>query len=89
MRAVLLSLLCSCLLLSACSEQAKQDTPAPVSLVKTVVLAGELQSPRQGFSGTVRARSEIPIAFEVPGRISQRHVDAGQTVRCILTYSIP
>src|SRR3990167_2011411 len=80
MRSRLPSLLCSLLLLGACSEQSAQNAPVPVPLVKTVVLAGEIQSPRQGFSGTVRARSEIPIAFEVPGRISQRHVDAGQTV---------
>lgn len=80
MRSLLLTLLFSLSLLAACSEQAEQAVPVHAPLVKTVTLAGEIQSPRQGFSGTVRARSEIPIAFEVPGRISQRHVDAGQTV---------
>ncbi|GIX00226.1 MAG: RND transporter MFP subunit [Pirellulaceae bacterium] len=32
-------------------------------------------------SGTVRARREIPLAFQVPGRIANRYVDAGVRVR--------
>jgi RND family efflux transporter MFP subunit len=32
------------------------------------------------MSGTVRARFETPVAFQVAGRILTRHVDAGQTV---------
>jgi multidrug efflux pump subunit AcrA (membrane-fusion protein) len=35
----------------------------------------------QGLSGTVRARVEAPLAFQVGGRILARRVDAGQTVR--------
>ena len=32
-------------------------------------------------TGTIRARREIPLAFQVPGRITSRHVDTGMTVR--------
>jgi RND family efflux transporter MFP subunit len=32
-------------------------------------------------SGTVRAHSETPLAFEVGGRIKERHVDAGERVK--------
>lgn len=34
-----------------------------------------------GASGTVRARVEVPLAFQVGGRIITRRVDAGQSVR--------
>ncbi len=33
-----------------------------------------------GLSGTVRARAESPLAFQVGGRIARRAVDAGQSV---------
>lgn len=33
------------------------------------------------FSGTVRARNEIPVAFRISGRIEQRRIDAGQRVK--------
>ena len=68
------------LLLGGCG-----DAPAPRSaealppFVKTVaVTAGERQT--LGLSGTVRARVESPLAFQVGGRISRRAVDAGQAV---------
>lgn len=32
-------------------------------------------------TGTIRARREIPLAFQVPGRITNRHVDTGMLVR--------
>ncbi|TSE26514.1 Multidrug export protein AcrE [Tepidimonas sediminis] len=34
-----------------------------------------------GLSGTVRARVEAPLAFQVGGRIAARRVDAGQSVQ--------
>ena len=68
------------LLLGGCG-----DAPAPRTaetlppFVKTVaVTAGERQT--LGLSGTVRARVESPLAFQVGGRISRRAVDAGQAV---------
>jgi RND family efflux transporter MFP subunit len=32
-------------------------------------------------TGTIRARREIPLAFQVPGRITNRHIDTGMSVR--------
>lgn len=32
-------------------------------------------------SGTIRARREIPLAFQVPGRITNRRIDTGMMVR--------
>ncbi len=75
-----LSLLCCCLALVACSDEAAAPAAVLPPLVKILVLADQDRPRQQAFSGTVRARTEVPIAFEVPGRIRQRLVDAGQTV---------
>ncbi len=47
--------------------------------VRTVIVQGGGSSALV-TSGTVRARVEIPLAFQVGGRILARRVDAGQTV---------
>lgn len=47
--------------------------------VKTITLQPDGRAVHS-FSGTVRTRYEIPIAFQVGGRILVRHVDAGQRV---------
>ncbi len=66
--------------LSACSSDEKNDlVQAPVPWVKTVQVQMDNQSVLM-LSGTVRARFEIPISFQLNGRIASRHIDAGQTV---------
>lgn len=69
-----------CLALAACSGG---DDPAPSSdtppWVRTQEVRGDAGA-TLSLSGTVRARYEIPIAFEVSGRITARAVDAGQRV---------
>lgn len=69
-----------CLVLAACSGG---DTPAGTGetppWVKTHRVARDAGA-ALSLSGTVRARYEIPVAFEVPGRIAARAVDAGQRV---------
>ena len=79
MRAPTLLLLLSAAGVSACVATPEQAAPTPPPLVKTVTLGG---SPGMtlGLSGTVRARVESPLGFQVPGRIARRAVDAGQTV---------
>ena len=68
------------LLLGGCDNApAPRSAEALPPFVKTVaVTAGERQT--LGLSGTVRARVESPLAFQVGGRISRRGVDAGQAV---------
>ncbi len=67
--------------LYGCQESSQLDTgvnrPHPVY---TVALSEHSPTMPQGFSGTVQARTEVPIAFQVSGRILKRHVDAGQFV---------
>ena len=66
--------------LSGCGDAADTAASTHAPFVKTWVLeSGSLGSLR--LSGTVRAQVESPLAFQVPGRIVQRAVNAGQTVK--------
>lgn len=60
------------------SESGSDERPQP-PWVKTVALRPDGR-PVLTMSGTVRARYETPIAFQVGGRILVRDVDAGQQV---------
>lgn len=67
--------------LSACSRQdAQSEATLPAPWVRTVAIApagaGQLL-----LSGTVRARHETPLAFQIGGRLLGRHVEAGQSVK--------
>lgn len=65
--------------LSACSpasEQQNQDNAKPVRVVKPLANA-----PRPMLlSGIVKSRTELPLAFEVNGRVGERLVNAGAMV---------
>jgi membrane fusion protein, multidrug efflux system len=65
--------------LAACSKPAPQEPV--VRAVKTVVVSAASASTVQQFSGEVRARVESRLGFRVAGKITKRHVEAGQTVR--------
>ncbi len=70
----------SCLLvLAGCSkpENLADETRPPLVRTHTLTEAGQSNLT---LTGTVRARVESPVAFQVGGRIAQRYVDAGQTV---------
>ncbi|MDY0073824.1 MAG: efflux RND transporter periplasmic adaptor subunit [Thauera sp.] len=69
------------LVLTACDQapppEAKAKAPPFVRTVTvTAANKGEI-----GLSGTVRARVETPLAFQVGGRIIRRLVDAGEQVK--------
>jgi RND family efflux transporter MFP subunit len=66
-------------LLTACADKdaTTRETAAP--WVRTVALQGQ-RGEVLNLSGTVRARHETAIAFQVGGRIKARRVDAGQRV---------
>lgn len=70
------------LLLAACSRAPTPDT-APRDQTRAVrsAVVQAAESRPLGLSGTVRARSEAPLAFQVGGRIISRRVDAGQQVQ--------
>lgn len=76
-----LALTLGVLALAGCGDTSDPTAePPPPPFVKTVALAGS-SDPVLGLSGTIRARVESPLAFQVTGRIARREVDAGQSVR--------
>lgn len=73
---LLVSLLC---LLTACSEPQSGQDNAVIPWVKTAEIqqAGDTEL---ALSATLRARYEVPLSFQVGGKILRRYVDAGQVV---------
>ena len=74
------ALMMSAALLLGCSpphEEAAGESAPYVRVVQPRAVAGRVVE----FSGTIRARVEAPLAFQVGGRIVSRAVDAGQMVR--------
>jgi RND family efflux transporter MFP subunit len=68
-------------LLSACQKEAPStETEKQSPWVKIVPLQAA-NNDRLTLSGTLRARYETPIAFQVGGRILARYVDTGQRVK--------
>lgn len=67
--------------ISGCGEGQESATGGgDAPFVKTAAVASA-DAGAVGLSGTVRARYETPVAFQVGGRIAARRVDAGQAVR--------
>lgn len=64
-------------LLAACGSK---EAAAPAARPVLVEVVGQ-QGSGQAFAGEVRARQESVLAFQVPGRLVARHVDAGAVVR--------
>jgi RND family efflux transporter MFP subunit len=67
--------------LAACSDATSSLDPrtqAPVVRVAPVASAGQAEP---SFSGVVAARVQSDLGFRVPGKILERLVDAGQTVK--------
>ncbi len=67
-------------LLAGCAPREEAPSTVPAPYVR-VARPAPVQGAAFGASGTVRARIEAPLAFEVGGRVVSRRVDAGQGVR--------
>lgn len=76
-----LALFLTLLTLYGCQEPSQLDTvlnrPHPVY---TAAVSEHSTTVPQGITGTVEARTEVAIAFQVSGRILKRYVDSGQIV---------
>ena len=66
--------------LAACDDKALPDprTQAPLVRAATVQTAA---SASRSFTGTVAARVQTDLGFRVSGKVQERFVDAGQTVK--------
>lgn len=68
------------LILIACSDKTTADPRTQTPLVKT----GSVLTPSdasRSFTGTVAARVQSDLGFRVPGKVLERLVDVGQTVK--------
>ncbi len=65
--------------LSGCAKQEAGQTDAP-PFVRTAPIAGG-HDEHLVLTGSIKARHESAVAFQIGGRILARHVEAGQTVR--------
>lgn len=66
-------------LLSACSRH--EPAPEPVRAVRSTVIAPATASGSLDYAAEVRARTESRLSFRVGGKITQRAVDLGDTVK--------
>ncbi len=81
-RRVVTSLVLSVLPLAlvACGGKAQPDPRTAIPLVR-VATVGDASSAARSFSGTVAARVQSDLGFRVAGKVSERLVDAGQSVK--------
>ena len=67
------------LTVSGCSRQ--EAPQEPVRAVKLITVGAGALSPSSEYAGEVRARIESRLGFRVPGKLTQRPVEAGQRVQ--------
>ncbi|MDI6838552.1 MAG: efflux RND transporter periplasmic adaptor subunit, partial [Rhizobiaceae bacterium] len=75
-----LSLIMAAALATGCSEQ-ESKAESVVRPVKVIEVAAGEKGRRLEYSGAVKARYEINLAFRVNGKITERPVDIGDRVR--------
>lgn len=68
------------LVLAACGDTTASDPRTQPPLVRVAAVQGA-NAPSRSFTGTVAARVQSDLGFRVSGKVLQRLVDAGQTVR--------
>lgn len=66
--------------LAACGGKAPTDPRTEAPLVRAAIVQGAVPATRS-FTGTVAARVQSDLGFRVSGKVLQRLVDAGQSVR--------
>ncbi|MDR3413761.1 MAG: efflux RND transporter periplasmic adaptor subunit [Formivibrio sp.] len=68
------------LALAACGEKAPTDPRTEAPLVRAAIVQGASSASRS-FTGTVAARIQSDLGFRVSGKVLERLVDAGQSVK--------
>ena len=77
-RAALAVLICATVL-AACSKP--EATPEPVRAVRTVTVASDTAGGQAEFAAEVKARTESRLSFRIGGKIAQRKVNLGDSVK--------
>jgi RND family efflux transporter MFP subunit len=68
------------LVLAGCSDASSADPRTQAPLVRVGVV-GRAPEAERSFTGVVAARVESDLGFRVPGKVTERLVDTGQTVK--------
>lgn len=68
------------LALAACGDKAQPDPRTEAPLVRVATIQGSVAASRT-FTGTVAARVQSDLGFRVAGKVLERLVDTGQTVK--------
>ena len=68
------------LALVACGEKTQSDPRTEAPLVRAAIVQGAIPASRS-FTGTVAARVQSDLGFRVSGKVLERLVDTGQTVK--------
>ena len=76
----LLPILAALVLLAACAEK-PETKPEPVRPVRVLTIGETTSSRSVEFAGEIRPRHEIRLAFRVGGKLVERLVDVGASVR--------
>lgn len=66
-------------LLTGCNEKVAEK-PAPARPVLVAKVHYEADNPERSFVGTIKPRIEADMGFRVPGKVSKRLVEVGDTV---------
>lgn len=66
--------------LVACGEKTQSDPRTEAPLVRVAIVQGAIPASRS-FTGTVAARVQSDLGFRVSGKVLERLVDTGQTVK--------
>jgi RND family efflux transporter MFP subunit len=81
-RPLLSAVLCTLpLALAGCGQAHKTDDPRTLPPLVRTAAVEDAASTSRAFTGTVAARVQSDLGFRVPGKVLQRLVDAGQTVK--------
>src|SRR5690242_8242294 len=66
--------------LAAC-QQEKAAPPPPVRIVRTITVEKQPQLPNASFTGYVETQDRAALSFRIGGRMAERTVGVGSTVR--------
>ncbi|MCB1755827.1 MAG: efflux RND transporter periplasmic adaptor subunit [Gammaproteobacteria bacterium] len=67
--------------ISACEKKEPLEKPEVIRLVRVTTASIEATRPTLSFAGDVRARYESQPGFRVSGKLVERHVDVGDSIR--------
>ncbi len=68
------------LVAAGCSPEEK-EAPPPVRFVRTVTVEAPRQAPDLSFTGHIEAQDQAALAFRIGGRVAERPVGLGASVR--------